>query len=382
MARLELTQVRKSFGPVEVVHGVDLVVNDAELTVLLGPSGCGKSTLLRMIAGIEEVTAGDIAIDGVRVNDLAPKRRACAMVFQNYALYPHKRVYDNIAFPLLMARIDKATIDAKVRAAAQLLQLEDYLDRLPRDLSGGQRQRVAMGRAIVRDPKAFLFDEPLSNLDAELRVQMRLEIAQLQRQLDATMIFVTHDQVEAMTLAHKLVIMRDGNIEQEGAPRDVYNRPANIFVARFVGTPAMNLFDVVAADNGGAGSRLTLAGGHAIEMPYRLPAPPSKIGIRPEHRTRERAASAAEGRRCRSNGSPSDRPPRTRPSDRACCRGGSSPRSPRSGDGSWCIRRCAPWLEAPSHDRVRNPGIGSPRASASRIARRHKQPRRETFVGS
>ena len=283
MARLDLTQVRKSFGPVEVVHGVDLVVNDAQLTVLLGPSGCGKSTLLRMIAGIEEITAGDIAIDGVRVNDLAPKKRGCAMVFQNYALYPHKRVYDNIGFPLLMARVDKATIDAKVRAAARLLQLEDYLDRLPRDLSGGQRQRVAMGRAIVRDPKAFLFDEPLSNLDAELRVQMRLEIAQLQRQLSATMIFVTHDQVEAMTLAHKIVIMRDGYIEQEGSPRDVYGRPANLFVARFVGTPAMNLLDVVAAETDGAGSRLTLGGGHAIKLPYRLPETPSKIGFRSEH---------------------------------------------------------------------------------------------------
>ena len=283
MAQLKLAKVRKSFGSVEVVHGVDLVVNDAELTVLLGPSGCGKSTLLRMIAGIEEITAGTISIDGVSVNDLAPKKRGCAMVFQNYALYPHKRVYDNISFPLVMARVDKATIDAKVRAAARLLQLEEYLDRLPRELSGGQRQRVAMGRAIVREPKAFLFDEPLSNLDAELRVQMRLEIAQLQRKLNATMIFVTHDQVEAMTLAHKIVIMRDGHIEQEGTPREVYSRPANLFVARFVGTPAMNLFDVVAGESGGANSRLTLGGGHIIEVPFHLPAMPAKIGLRPQH---------------------------------------------------------------------------------------------------
>ena len=283
MARLELTKVRKSFGPVEVVHGVNLAVNDAELTVLLGPSGCGKSTLLRMIAGIEEITAGTISIDGVSVNDLAPKKRGCAMVFQNYALYPHKRVYDNISFPLVMARVDKATIDTKVRAAARLLQLEEYLDRLPRDLSGGQRQRVAMGRAIVREPKAFLFDEPLSNLDAELRVQMRLEIAQLQRKLNATMIFVTHDQVEAMTLAHKIVVMREGYIEQEGTPRDVYNHPANLFVARFVGTPAMNLIDVVSGGNGGTGQRLTLNGGHALDVPFRLPAMPSKVGVRPEH---------------------------------------------------------------------------------------------------
>ena len=283
MARLGLSKVRKSFGAAEVIHGVDLVVNDAELTVLLGPSGCGKSTLLRMIAGIEEITAGTISIDGVAVNDLVPKKRGCAMVSQNYALYPHKRVYDNISFPLVMAHIDKATIDAKVRAAAQLLQLEEYLDRLPRDLSGGQRQRVAMGRAIVREPKAFLFDEPLSNLDAELRVQMRLEIAQLQRKLNATMIFVTHDQVEAMTLAHKIVVMRDGYIEQEGTPREVYSRPANLFVARFVGTPAMNLIDVVAGESRGAGSRLTLSGGNVMELPFHLPATPSKVGIRPEH---------------------------------------------------------------------------------------------------
>ena len=283
MARIELRQVRKSFDSVEVLHGIDLSVRDAELTVLLGPSGCGKSTLLRLIAGIEEITSGDIVIDDVRVNDLAPKKRGCAMVFQNYALYPHKRVYDNIGFPLLMARLDKATIDKRVRAAARLLQLEAYLDRLPRDLSGGQRQRVAMGRAIVREPKAFLFDEPLSNLDAELRVQMRLEIAQLQRQLDATMIFVTHDQVEAMTLAHKIVVMRDGDIEQEGSPAEVYGQPANLFVARFVGTPAMNLMDVTDHATDGTSSRLTLAGGHVVEMPYSLPSAPRTIGFRSEH---------------------------------------------------------------------------------------------------
>ena len=283
MAQIDLRQVRKNFGSVEVLHGIDLSVRDAELTVLLGPSGCGKSTLLRLIAGIEEITSGDIVIDGVRVNELAPKKRGCAMVFQNYALYPHKRVYDNIGFPLLMARLDKATIDSRVREAARLLQLEEFLDRLPKDLSGGQRQRVAMGRAIVREPKAFLFDEPLSNLDAELRVQMRLEIAQLQRQLSATMIFVTHDQVEAMTLAHKIVVMRAGRIEQEGTPRDVYNRPANLFVARFVGTPAMNLLDVAESAGDGASSRITLAGGHSLNLPFALPEAPSKIGFRSEH---------------------------------------------------------------------------------------------------
>ena len=283
MARIDLRQVRKSFDAVEVLHGIDLVIPDGELTVLLGPSGCGKSTLLRLIAGIEELTSGDIVIDGVCVNDLAPKKRGCAMVFQNYALYPHKRVYDNIGFPLLMARVDKATIDNRVRSAARLLQLEEYLDRLPRDLSGGQRQRVAMGRAIVREPKAFLFDEPLSNLDAELRVQMRLEIARLQQQLGATMIFVTHDQVEAMTLAHKIVVMREGTIEQEGTPREVYGQPANLFVARFVGTPAMNLLDVDQHVCDGSSCRLTLAGGHGLELPFRPASAPSKIGFRSEH---------------------------------------------------------------------------------------------------
>ena len=283
MARIELHDVRKRFGAVEVLHGIDLVIPDCELTVLLGPSGCGKSTLLRLIAGIEEISAGDITIDGVRVNDLPPKQRGCAMVFQNYALYPHKRVADNIAFPLLMARVDRASREKRVREAARLLQLESYLDRLPRDLSGGQRQRVAMGRAIVREPKAFLFDEPLSNLDAELRVRMRLEIARLQRQLAATMLFVTHDQVEAMTLAHSIVVMRDGRVEQQGTPREVYRRPANVFVARFVGTPAMNLLPVEAVAGEGGASRLTLAGGHRLDLPFPLPAPPARVGIRSEH---------------------------------------------------------------------------------------------------
>ena len=266
-----------------MLHDIGLTVKDAELTVLLGPSGCGKSTLLRMIAGIEEITAGDILIDGVRVNDLEPKKRGCALVFQNYALYPHKKVYDNIAFPLVMAHERKSVIDERVQEAARLLQLEPYLDRLPRDLSGGQRQRVAMGRAIVRQPKAFLFDEPLSNLDAELRVRMRLEIARLQRQLGATMIFVTHDQVEAMTLAQKIVVMRDGNIEQEGAPRDVYRDPANRFVAQFVGMPAMNMLAVEASESDAGGSCITLAGGVRLPLPIRLDGEPATLGVRSEH---------------------------------------------------------------------------------------------------
>ena len=283
MAQIDIRHVCKSFGAIEVLHDIDLMVKDAELTVLLGPSGCGKSTLLRMIAGIEEITAGDILIDSVRVNDLEPKKRGCALVFQNYALYPHKKVYDNIAFPLLMARERKTVIEERVRSAARLLQLEPYLDRLPRDLSGGQRQRVAMGRAIVRQPKAFLFDEPLSNLDAELRVRMRLEIARLQRQLGATMIFVTHDQVEAMTLAHKIVVMSDGNIEQEGAPSDVYRNPANRFVAQFVGMPAMNMLAIGASESDGGGSCIILAGGVRLPLPGRLDGEPVTLGVRSEH---------------------------------------------------------------------------------------------------
>ena len=240
MADVEIRDVRKAFGATEVLHGVSISIPDESFTVLVGPSGCGKSTLLRMIAGLEEVTSGDIAIDQEVVNRVPPKQRDIAMVFQNYALYPHMKVFDNMAFSLKLAKVDQATIDAAVREAAGILNLEEYLDRYPRQLSGGQRQRVAMGRAIVRKPRVFLFDEPLSNLDAKLRVQMRTEIRELHQRLRSTSIYVTHDQIEAMTMADQIVVMRDGYIEQTGAPLDLYDRPNNVFVAGFIGSPAMN----------------------------------------------------------------------------------------------------------------------------------------------
>ncbi len=283
MAQLELENVVKAYGDTRVIHGLDLSIEAGRLTVLLGPSGCGKSTLLRMIAGLESIGGGSISIDGERVNELPPKQRGCAMVFQNYALYPHKSVYDNMAFPLLMARRPREEIDTDVRRIARVLQLEDYLQRLPRELSGGQRQRVAMGRAMIREPRVFLFDEPLSNLDAELRVQMRMEIAQLQRSLGATMVFVTHDQVEAMTLADKIVIMRAGVVEQQGTPREVYRRPVNRFVAGFIGAPAMSFLDIVGFEAGTSGCRVMLGDERSLELPYGLVREPVMLGVRPEH---------------------------------------------------------------------------------------------------
>ncbi len=283
MTQVSIRDVRKSFGRIEVIHGIDLEIEQGRMTVLLGPSGCGKSTLLRMIAGLEEITTGEIAIDGQVVNETAASARGCAMVFQNYALYPHQTVYKNLAFPLRMAGHDRTFVAERVKATARMLQLETLLDRLPRDLSGGQRQRVAMGRAMIREPKVYLFDEPLSNLDAELRVRMRLEIARLQQTLSATMVFVTHDQVEAMTLAHKIVVMRDGIIEQTGSPLDVYDHPANQFVAGFVGTPAMNFLDVESAETNGAETQLRLAGGTDLTVPQRLADHPARVGVRPEH---------------------------------------------------------------------------------------------------
>jgi multiple sugar transport system ATP-binding protein len=244
MADLSLDQVVKRYGPVEVVHGIDLHIQDGEFVVVVGPSGCGKSTTLRMIAGLESLTSGTIRIDGRVVNTLEPKDRNIAMVFQNYALYPHMSVYRNIAFGLYAARLPKPEIDAKVRKAADLLGLSHLLERRPNELSGGQRQRVAMGRAIVRDPSVFLFDEPLSNLDAQLRGQMRTEIKRLHQSIGTTIVYVTHDQVEAMTLADRIVIMRDGRIEQVGTPLDVFHQPASTFVASFVGTPTMNLLEL------------------------------------------------------------------------------------------------------------------------------------------
>ena len=271
MASLTLRNVRKNYGDVEVMHGVDLDIVDGEFVVFVGPSGCGKSTLLRMIAGLEEISDGSVAIGDTEVNEVAASKRGVAMVSQTYALYPHMTVYKNMSFGLKQAKTDPAEIDRRVRDAAEILQITDYLDRSPRNLSGGQRQRVAIGRAIVRDPEVFLFDEPLSNLDAALRVQTRLEIARLHERLKTTMIYVTHDQVDAMTLADKIVVLRDGLIEQVGAPIDLYERPENAFVAQFIGSPKMNFFE--AKDLAPTSSALL---GHEINGGM-------QVGLRPEH---------------------------------------------------------------------------------------------------
>src|SRR4051812_22234442 len=249
MAELKLSGIQKSFGGIAVIHSVDLKVADGEFVVFVGPSGCGKSTLLRIIAGLETVSAGGIAIDGQDVTGLPASERGLAMVFQSYALYPHMSVYRNMAFALENMGLKSAEVDAKVRRAATMLRLTDYLDRKPKALSGGQRQRVAIGRAIVRDPKIFLFDEPLSNLDAELRVATRKELSALHAEIGGTMIYVTHDQVEAMTLADRIVVLRAGQIEQVGTPLELYNRPANLFVAGFIGSPRMNLLPAQVVDD-------------------------------------------------------------------------------------------------------------------------------------
>jgi multiple sugar transport system ATP-binding protein len=286
MATLRLDQVRKDFDATQVIHGIDLAVADGEFVVFVGPSGCGKSTLLRLICGLETATSGNIEIDGVRVNNVSAADRGLAMVFQSYALYPHMTVYQNMAFGLENIGTPRAEIDAKVRGAAKLLRLETLLDRRPTQLSGGQRQRVAIGRAIVREPRIFLFDEPLSNLDAELRVSMRTEITSLHDRLKATMIYVTHDQVEAMTMADKIVVLRAGRIEQIGSPLDLYNRPANRFVAGFIGSPQMNFVPVVAAANGADGVTVTLPGGRPVTVPSRsasVAGTPLMLGVRPEH---------------------------------------------------------------------------------------------------
>ena len=252
MAEVSIRQVRKSFGATEVIHGIDVEIGDGEFAVIVGPSGCGKSTLLRMIAGLEAVGAGEIAIGGNVVNDLEPKDRDVAMVFQNYALYPHMTAFRNIGYALRIARRPKAEIRERVERVARILGIEELLERKPSQLSGGQRQRVAMGRAIVREPGVFLFDEPLSNLDAKLRGQMRVEIRRLHEELKATSIFVTHDQVEAMTMADRLVVMNQGVIEQIGTPRDVYRRPSSTYVAGFIGSPAMNFLSAAVSKDGGA----------------------------------------------------------------------------------------------------------------------------------
>jgi len=261
MGSIRLEQVNKAFGDVTVIPSVDLEIKDGEFVVFVGPSGCGKSTLLRLIAGLEDTTSGNIYIDDQDATDIPPAKRGLAMVFQSYALYPHMSVYKNIAFPLKMAQQDKDVIDKKVRGAAEVLNLTDYLDRRPGQLSGGQRQRVAIGRAIVREPSAFLFDEPLSNLDAALRVNMRIEISELHNTLETTMIYVTHDQVEAMTMADKIVVLNAGNVAQVGSPLELYSRPDNIFVAGFIGSPKMNFLTGEAASKRDAAT----------------------IGVRPEH---------------------------------------------------------------------------------------------------
>ncbi len=285
MATVTISQVKKVYGTTQVIHGVDVDINDGEFCVLVGPSGCGKSTLLRMIAGLEEISEGTISIGKRVVNDVPPKERDIAMVFQNYALYPHMKVRDNMAFALTLAKTPREEIDRRVGDAAQILGLEPYLERYPRQLSGGQRQRVAMGRAIVRKPQVFLFDEPLSNLDAKLRVAMRTEIKALHQRLTTTAVYVTHDQIEAMTMADRIVVMRDGKVEQIGEPLELYDRPDNIFVAGFIGSPGMNMMKGVVRDghidvgdgvsipvDRSAGADTALAQGREVVF-----------GIRPEH---------------------------------------------------------------------------------------------------
>ncbi|MEM8789361.1 MAG: sn-glycerol-3-phosphate ABC transporter ATP-binding protein UgpC [Pseudomonadota bacterium] len=286
MASLELTNVSKSYGEVEVLRDINLSITQGELIVFVGPSGCGKSTLLRMIAGLETITGGELQIDGSRMNETPPAQRGIAMVFQTYALYPHMTVRDNMAFGMKIAKKSQAEIEAAIANAARILQLEPYLDRLPKALSGGQRQRVAIGRAIVRDPKVFLFDEPLSNLDAALRVATRIEIAQLKESMpESTMIYVTHDQVEAMTLASRIVVLHGGDIEQVGAPLELYEKPANVFVARFIGSPSMNILTGTVT---GTGAQTTVKMDHGGNIHVPIPSTDADngqkvyVGVRPE----------------------------------------------------------------------------------------------------
>src|SRR2546425_12383144 len=285
LAAVGIRAVHKHFGSTHVIRGVDVDIADGEFCVLVGPSGCGKSTLLRMIAGLEAISEGEVAIGGRVVNRVPPKERDIAMVFQNYALYPHMTVRDNMSFALMLAKQSKSEIDTRVRKAADILGLSGLLDRYPRQLSGGQRQRVAMGRAIVRDPQVFLFDEPLSNLDAKLRVQMRTEIKELHQRLKTTSIYVTHDQIEAMTMADKIVVMRDGVVEQTGDPLTLYDRPNNTFVAGFIGSPAMNMVPGIARING-ASAQVEFAGGVTLPLPHGARATDGQsvlYGMRPEH---------------------------------------------------------------------------------------------------
>ena len=300
MADVTLRDVRKQFGKIETIHGVNLDINDREFVVFVGPSGCGKSTLLRLIAGLEDITSGDLKIAGNRVNHLPPSKRGIAMVFQSYALYPHMTTYENMAFGLNLAGQGKDAIDKAVRKAAEILELTPLLDRLPKEMSGGQRQRVAIGRAIVRDPKVFLFDEPLSNLDAALRVQTRIEIAKLHKEMNATMVYVTHDQVEAMTLADKIVVLRAGEVEQVGAPLTLYHEPRNLFVAGFIGSPQMNFIKTKVTKVGAEGATVALPGGGEITARVRADevqeGEPITLGVRPEHITENGAGVGVKGK--------------------------------------------------------------------------------------
>ena len=288
MAKLELKDVRKSFQSLEVIHGIDLTIEDGSFTVFVGPSGCGKSTLLRMIAGLEELSSGEVHIGGIRCDHLLPSARGMAMVFQSYALYPHMSVYENLRFGLVNQKIPRTEIEARIRRAAEILQISELLARRPSQLSGGQSQRVAIGRAIVKEPQAFLFDEPLSNLDAELRVKMRSEIVSLHRRLKSTMVYVTHDQVEAMTMADTIVVLHDGSVEQVGTPVELYARPRNQFVAGFLGTPKMNFLRAKTLSVAREGMSLSVDGGrgavHAtVDGTGDLVGADCIIGIRPEH---------------------------------------------------------------------------------------------------
>ena len=296
MGSLKLENLNKAFGAVHVLHDIDLQIENGEFVVFVGPSGCGKSTLLRIIAGLEDVTAGTIAIGGRDVSALSPAERKIAMVFQSYALYPHMSVRKNLAFGLENLRFKRAEIESRINEAARMLAIEPYLDRKPKQLSGGQRQRVAIGRAIVREPKIFLFDEPLSNLDAELRVQMRVEIAKLHQTLGSTMIYVTHDQVEAMTMADKIVVLREGRIMQVGRPLDLYNNPANQFVAGFIGSPKMNFLSAKVASGDSSNRTIEVAGQRIVlEKPVAAQQDePLTFGVRPEH-VNPQAQSASLG---------------------------------------------------------------------------------------
>jgi multiple sugar transport system ATP-binding protein len=289
MAAITLTGLKKSYGNAHVIKGVDITIADGEFCVFVGPSGCGKSTLLRMIAGLEDISSGTLDIGGRVVNDLPPKDRGVAMVFQSYAIFPHMTVRENVAFGLTIAGDDKATKDAKVAEAARILQMEHLLDRRPSQLSGGQRQRVAIGRAIVRKPQVFLFDEPLSNLDAALRMDMRMEIGKLHKALGATMVYVTHDQVEAMTLADKIVVLKDGLVQQIGSPMDLYHNPANEFVAGFLGAPSMNFLDVEVLSSTNDKAVVRNDALDAVEVPVRVgtarPGQRARLGIRPQYLT-------------------------------------------------------------------------------------------------